>query len=179
MGRAKPAGSRKEGMTVKLFIKGKMFDSIDTVTVTGENGEELYLLKRDTSGDGHKIALSTAVGVKIADIEQRGKGGKASFAVLMDGEEAAVVERKSSIRPHYTVKGPGWDVTGSIFSTKYKVTGNGRTIADLKVSLLKSEIDIADSENPVFATAVVMAIRFALYLSSVTGAAVTAGTIHP
>lgn len=58
-------------MTGKLFIKGKMFDAIDTVTVTGENGEELYLLKRDTSGDGHKIALSTAAGVKIADIEQK------------------------------------------------------------------------------------------------------------
>ena len=27
---------------MKLFINGKMFHSLDTMTVTGENGEELY-----------------------------------------------------------------------------------------------------------------------------------------
>ncbi len=72
---------------MKLFTKGKMFESLDTMAVTGENDEELYYLKKDTSSAGHVVTLSGADGGKIADIEQRGNGGKASFAVIMNGRK--------------------------------------------------------------------------------------------
>ena len=119
---------------MKLFIKGKMFDSLDTMAVTGENDEELYYLKKDPESSGHTVTLSGADGEKLADIEQRGKGGKTTFAVMINGEEAAVVKRGPSIQPHYTVSGPGWEVSGSVFSTKYKVTKGDKSIATLKVA---------------------------------------------
>ena len=67
---------------MKLFIKGKMFASPDTMTVTGEDGEELYYLKKDKSKNVHTVTLSDSKGVKIAAIEQRGNGGKATFTVI-------------------------------------------------------------------------------------------------
>lgn len=163
---------------MKLFIKGKMFDKLDTMAVTGENDEELYYLKKDKESAGQVVTLSGPDGAKIADIEQRGRGGKAVFAVTMNGTEVAVVERRSSIQPKYTVNGPGWEVSGSVFSTKYKVTKGDRPVANLRVTILKSEIDIVDDADPVFSVAVVMAIRLALYFASVTGTAAAAGTVH-
>ncbi len=150
---------------MKLFIKGKMFHSLDTMTVTGENGEELYYLKRDKESKDHVVTLSTADGNKIADIEQRGT----SFAVLMDGAQVAVVERKSSLAPKYTVTGPGWDIDGSLFSTKYKVLKGDETVAVLKVSTLKSEIEVTDDTDLALKVAVAMAIRVALYYGEVVG----------
>ena len=103
-------------MKMKLFIKGKMFDNLDKVAVTGENDEALYYLERDAAAEGHMITVTGADGQKLGDIEQRDNTGLVSFAVLKDGAEVAVVERKSkvSIQPNYVVKGPDWDVAGSI-----------------------------------------------------------------
>lgn len=167
---------------MKLFIKGKMFDHLDKMAVTGENGEALYYLERDTSAKGHMVTVTGADSKKLGDIEQRGTTGLVSFAVLKDGAEVAVVERKSkiSIQPNFVVKGLGWDVAGSIVSTKYKVTKGGKNIAVLKVALLKSELDIADDADPVAVLAIVLAIRNVLFRASIVGtAATTAGiTIH-
>ncbi len=167
---------------MKLFIKGKMFDKLDKVTVTGENDEALYYLERDTSAEGHMISVTGADGQKLGDIEQRGATGLVSFAVLKDGAEIAVVERKSkvSIQPNFVVKGLDWDVAGSIVSTKYKVTKGDKNIGTLKVALLKSELDIVDDADPVVVLAVVMAIRNMLFRASIAGAAAaTAGAgIH-
>ncbi len=158
---------------MKLFIKGKMFENLDKVSVTGENDEALYYLERDPSAEGHMITMTDADSKKLGDIEQRGTAGLVSFAVLKDGAEAAVIERKSkvSIQPNFVVKGPDWDVAGSIVSTKYKVTKGDKSIATLKVALLKSELDIADDADPVVVMAIVMAIRNMLYRASIAGAA--------
>lgn len=166
---------------MKLFIKGKMFDNLDKMAVTGENDEALYYLERDTSAEGHMVTVTGADGKKLGDIEQRDNLGLVSFAVLKDGAEVAVVERKSklSVQPNFVVKGPDWDVAGSVISTKYKVTKGGKNIATLNVALLKSELDIADDADPVVVLAVVMAIRNMLFRASVVGAAAsTAGMIH-
>ena len=152
---------------MKLFIKGKMFDNLDKMAVTGENDEALYYLERDTSKKDHIVAVTAADGQKLGDIEQRGTTGLVSFAVLKDGAE----ENQSC-----GANGPDWDVAGSIFSTKCKVTKDGKNIAALKVAVLKSELDIADDADPVVVLAVVMAIRNALYRASVAGAATTVGT---
>lgn len=163
---------------MKLFIKGKMFDNLDKMAVTGENDEALYYLERDTSAKGHMVTVTDADGKKLGDIEQRGATGKVSFAVLKDGAEVAVVERKSgiSIQPNFVVKGPDWDVAGSVFSTKYRVTKGNKNIATLKVALLKSELDIADDADPIVVLAIVMAIRNVLFRASIAGAAAsTAG----
>ena len=162
---------------MKLFIYGKMFGRLDTMTVTGENGEELYYLKQDKEAGGHVVTLSDANGVKIADIEQRGISGAATFAVLMNGAEVAVIERKFSLAPNYYVKGPDWDISGSLFSTKYKVLKGDETIAELKVALLKSEIEVEDDTDLALKVAVTMAIRFALCLTDVVSSAVTTGVI--
>ena len=127
------------------------------------------------------VTETGADGKKLGDIEQRGNLGLVSFAVLKDGAEVAVVERKSklSIQPNFVVKGPDWDVAGSVISTKYKVTKGGKNIATLNVALLKSELDIADGADPVVILAVVMAIRNMLFRASVVGAAAsTAGVIN-
>lgn len=160
---------------MKLFIKGKMFDNLDKMAVTGENGEAIYYLERDTSEKGHRVTVTAADGQKIGDIEQRGTTGLVSFAVFKDGAEVAVIKRKSkiSIQPNFIVNGPDWDVAGSIFSTKSKVTKDGKTIAALKVALLESELDVADDADPIVVLAVVMAIRNALYRASIVGAAAT------
>ena len=160
---------------MKLIIKGKMFEALDTVTVTGEDGEVLYTLKRDKASEGHMVALCDAHGEKLADIEQRGGVvTKASFAVLVNGEQTALVERKMTIKPGWEVSGPGWEVSGSLFSTKYKVTKDGETVSVLKVALLKSEIDIADEADLAAVLAVVLAIRLMLYHASVIGATAAA-----
>ena len=158
---------------MKLFIKGKMFDHLDKMAVTGENDEALYYLERDASAKGHMITVADADGKKLGDIEQRGAAGKVSFAVLRDGAGTAVVERKSgiSIQPNFVVRGPDWDVAGSVFSTKYKVTKGGEIIAVLKVALLKSELDIADDADSIVVLAVVMAIRNVLFRAYIAGAA--------
>ena len=168
---------------MKLFIKGKMFDNLDKMAVTGENGEALYYLERDAAAKDHMVTVTAADGKKLGDIEQRGTTGLVSFAVFKDGAEVAVVERKSkiSIQPNFIVKGPEWDVAGSIFSTKSKVTKGGKDIAALKVALLESELDVAGDADPVVVLAVVMAIRNALYRASIVGAAATTAgmtTIH-
>ncbi len=164
---------------MKLFIKGKMFDNLDKMAVTGENDEALYYLERDTSAGGHMVTVTGANGKKLGDIEQRGATGLVSFAVLKDGAEVAVVGRKSkvSIQPNFVVKGPDWDVAGSIVSTKYKVTKSGKNIATLKVALLKSELDITNDADPVVVLAVVMAIRNMLFRASIVGAAATTAGI--
>ncbi len=170
---------------MKLFIKGKMFASPDTMTVTGEDGEELYYLKRDKSKDVHKnkskdahtVTLSDSKGVKIATIEQRGIGGKATITVIINGVEMAVVERKRTMKPRYVVNGPGWDVTGSLLSNKYKVTKGNKEIAELVATTLKSEINIADTEDPIFAVAVIMAIRLKLYYISMASSSVYAASV--
>ena len=154
---------------MKLYITGKMFESVDTVTVTGEHGEAVYTLRRDSSKEGHVIAVNGTGGVKVAEIEQRGIGVGASFAVLVSGEETAVVEKTASIQPDFNVRGPGWFVDGSLFKTKYAVTKENNPVGELKVALLKSEIDIADDENPIFAVAAVMAIRNVLFNASIIG----------
>lgn len=163
---------------MKLFIKGKMFDNLDKMAVTGENDEALYYLERDTSKKDHIVTVTAADGQKLGDIEQRGTTGLVSFAVVKDGAEVAVVKRKSkfSIQPNFIVNGPDWDVAGSIFSTKCKVTKDGKNIAALKVAVLKSELDIADDADPVVVLAVVLAIRNALYRASIAGAATMVGT---
>ena len=160
---------------MKLFIKGKMFDNLDKMAVTGENDEALYYLQRDTSEKGHMVTVTGQAGQKLGDIEQRGTTGLVSFAVYKDGAEIAVVERKSkiSIQPDFVVKGPDWEVDGSVFSTKSKVTKDGKTIANLKVALLESELDISDEADPIVVLAVVLAIRNALYRASIVGAAAT------
>ena len=82
---------------------------------------------------------------------------------------------KISIQPNFIVKGPDWEVAGSIFSTKYKVTKGGKNIAALKVALLKSELDITDDADPVVVLAIVMAIRNMLFRASIVGAAAAVG----
>lgn len=158
---------------MKLFMNGKMFDNLNKMTVTGEDGEVLYTLELDKAGPGHMVSLCRADGVKIADIEQRGISGKASFAVLMNGAEVAVVERKNTISPNYYVKGPDWDISGSLVSTKYKILKGDEIIAVLRVAVLKSEIEVEDETDLALKVAVTMAIRFALYRASVMGAVVT------
>ncbi len=168
---------------MKLFIKGKMFDNLDKVTVTGEDGEVRYYLERDTSEKGHTVTMTAANGQKLGTIEQRGTTGLVSFAVFKEGAEVAVIKRKSkiSIQPNFIVSGPDWDVAGSIFSTKCKVTKDGKNIAALKVALLACELDVADDADPVVILAVVLALRNALYRASIAGAAATAAgmtTVH-
>lgn len=158
---------------MKLFMNGKMFDDLNKMTVTGEDGEVRYTLELDKTGPGHMVSLCRADGTKIADIEQRGISGKASFAVLMNGTEAAVIERKNSLAPNYYVKGPDWDISGSLVSTKYKILKDDETIAVLRVALLKSEIEVKDETDLALKVAVTMAIRFALYRASVIGAVAT------
>ena len=162
-------------MEMKLLIKGKMFDNLDKVTVTGENGDTLYYLERDTSAEGHMITVTGADGQKLGAIEQRGTTGPVSFAAFRDGAEIAVVERKSkfSIQPNFIVNGPDWNVSGSVF----KVTKGDKNVALLKVALLKSTLDIYDDADPVVILAIVMAIRNMLFRASIVGAAATtAGT---
>ena len=123
---------------MKLYLKGKMFDALDTVAVTDENDEPRYYLERDKTSAGHIIALTDTAGVRIAEIEQRGGiVSKASFAVL-------------------------------------KVTKDGETVTELKVALLKSEIDIADEADLAAVVAVVLAIRLMLYHASIIGATAAA-----
>lgn len=162
---------------MKLYITGKMFEAVDSVTVAGENGETVYSLGRDSSKDGHVIVVSGAGGVKLAEIEQHGIGIGASFAVLVNGEETAVVEKTASIQPDFKVRGPGWFVDGSLIKTKYIVTREDKNIAELKVALLKSEIDIVDGEDPIAALAVVMAIRNVLFNASIIGSVMTTAVI--
>ena len=152
-----------------------MFENLDKMPVTGEDGKAVYYLERTPSAADPIVTVTAADGRKLGDIAQRGTKGLVSFAVIEDGAEVAAVERKSkiSINPNFIVKGLDWDVAGSAFSTKSKVTKAGKTIASLKVALVASELDVTDTADPVAVFAIVLAIHNLLNRASDVGSTAT------
>ena len=148
---------------MKLYMKQKVFSWKDKFTVKDERGEDRYFVEGKVLSVGKKLTVTDHLGREAAFIHQKVLSFMPRFFVDIDGAEVAEIVKKFTLfKPKYQVKGPGWDVQGSVFEHNYQITEGGAPV----VSIYKKwmawgdtfELDIAPGTNEVLAVAVVLAI---------------------
>ena len=161
---------------MKLYMKQKVFSWKDRFTVWDAWGEEKYFVEGKVLSIGKKLTITDRLGREAAFIHQKVLSFMPRFFVDVDGAEAAEITKKISLfKPKYVVKGPGWEVQGSVFEHDYQITDGGTPVVRIHKKWMSwgdtFELDVAPGTDEVLALAVVLAIDAVLDSQAAAAAA--------
>jgi len=148
---------------VLLYIQQKNFFWTDKFYVKNESGENLYLVEGELLSWGKRLHIFNSESKEVAFLKQRVWSWMPKYELFVEGDMKAEINRNFSFfKPHYTVTGPDWDITGDFLAHNYVITQNGEAVVTISKKWLSwgdtYELDIKDSVNEVLALSVVLAI---------------------
>ena len=156
---------------MKLYIRQKALSFVDRFYVMDEDGVEKYYVEGELQLFGKRLHMYDMQGNEVGMIEQKVWSLKPRFFVYTGAEEPiAEIVREFSLRPRYTVNGPGWDVVGNFMEHTYEVRDGERIIAVVEKEWLTwgdcYELDIAPGVDELTALAVLIGIDCAVAQAS-------------
>ena len=114
---------------MKLCIKQAVFSWVDRFTITDEWGNERYYAEGELFSWGKKLNVYDMQGNPVARIEQKLFSFLPTYYVHAAGQESlTIVKEFTFFRPHYTIEGKNWDVTGEFWVHDYTVYDSGRPV---------------------------------------------------
>ena len=148
---------------MKLYIKEKIFTWNDKFTVKDEYGRDKYIVEGEIFSWGRKLHVYNMTGYEVAFIKQEVFSWMPRYYVFIGGQQVAeICQRFSLFTPRYTIDGPGWEVSGSVFGHDYQITKAGRLIVTISKEWMtwgdSYELDIADPNDEIIALAAVLTI---------------------
>ena len=110
-------------------IKQKILSFKDEFTIYNAQGQELFYVEEKLLSFGKKFFMRDREGREVLSIEEK----DVSF-----------------FRPKYTIQGLDWEIQGDFLAHDYRITEDGRTIANVSKAYLSwsdtYQIDIVDEE---------------------------------
>ena len=148
---------------MKLYIKEKIFTWGDKFTVKDEYGRDKYIVEGEIFSWGRKLHVYNMTGYEVAFIKQEVFSWMPRYYVFIGGRQVAeICQRFSLFTPRYTIDGPGWEVSGSVWGHEYAITKAGRHIVTISKEWMtwgdSYELDIADPNDEIIALAAVLTI---------------------
>ena len=146
-----------------LFMKEKNTAFTDRFIITDEENRIHYTAESKRLSLNGKQTIYDAHDRALAVVQKKPLALTPKYAVLVEGEEVALLSRESALfgKPYYKVEGPDWTVDGDIWDKDYKVRRNMNTIIDVSPALMAKDtykINIHKDINPLMAVAVALAI---------------------
>lgn len=150
-------------MSMKLYMKQKVFSFKDKFTIKDEQGNDKYYIEGEFLSLGKKLHIYDMNYNELAFVRQKILAFMPKFTVEVGGREIAeIVKKLTFLRPKYYVDGLGWEVNGDLFSHNYSIfSGTDEIVSISKIFMSWGdtfELDIKDNGNEVIALAVVLAI---------------------
>lgn len=150
-------------MSMKLYMKQKVFSFKDKFTIKDEQGNDKYYIEGEFLSLGKKLHIYDMNYNELAFVRQKILAFMPKFTVEVGGREIAeIVKKLTFLRPKYYVDGLGWEVNGDLFSHNYSIfSGTNEIVSISKIFMSWGdtfELDIKDNGNEVIALAVVLAI---------------------
>ncbi|OOL81508.1 LURP-one-related/scramblase family protein [Dolosigranulum pigrum] len=132
-------------------IKQKMLSFKDEFTIYNAQGQELFYVEEKLLSFGKKFFMRDREGREVLSIEEKVLSLLATYEVYIGGQLAATVKKDVSFfRPKYTIQGLDWEIQGDFLAHDYRITEDGRTIANVSKAYLSwsdtYQIDIVDEE---------------------------------
>ena len=148
---------------MKLYIRQKVFSWADRFAVKDAAGNDRYMVEGELFSWGKKLHVYNKAGAEVAFIRQEVWSFLPKFDVYMqDRPVAQIVKEFSFLLPKYSIKGLGWEISGSFWEHDYQITQNGRNIVSIHKEWMTwgdcYEVDITNPEDEAIALAVVLAI---------------------
>ena len=158
---------RKQGDSMRLLIKEKIFTWADEFTVTDEAGNDRYTVKGELFSWGKKLHVFDMLGREVAYIEQKLFSFLPRYRVYVGEEQIGEVVREFTFfRPKYRVEGLGWSVEGEYWQHEYTVYRNGFPVVEISKEWFTwgdcYTLDIRDGADEIHALALVLAIDCAV-----------------
>ncbi len=144
----------KGALTLKLYLKQKVFSWADRFWVYDENGEEKYSVCGKAFSFGKKLTVYDANGSEQAFISEKFLSFLPKYYIYRNGEQIAeVVKEFTFFKPEYSVHGPDWKIKGNFWLHDYEITGENGTVAVISKEWFTwgdaYGIDIADGEDEI------------------------------
>ena len=153
---------KQGGITIKLYLKQKVFSWGDRFTVKDSQGRDRYFAEGEVFSFGKKLHIYDSTHNEKAFIKQEMLTWMPRYNVFVGGHQVAQVVKKLGLLPQYAIDGPGWDVEGDFFAHEYQIHKSGRIIATIRKEWMSwgdsYELNISDGIDEVMALAVVLAI---------------------
>lgn len=148
---------------MKLYMKQKVFSFADRFFIRDEEGRDQYYVEGELFSWGKKLHLYDADGREIAFIAQKVFSFLPKFFVYIDGQEVAeIVKEFTFFRASYRIDGLNWTVSGDFWDHEYEIYEGSEFVVSISKEWFtwgdSYLIDIADSVDPRYALAVVLAI---------------------
>jgi uncharacterized protein YxjI len=148
---------------MKLYIQQKIFSWTDKFYVKNESGENVYLVEGELLSWGKRLHIFNSESKEVAFLKQKVWSWMPKYELFIEEEKEAEMNRKFSFfKPHYTVTGPDWEITGDFWAHNYVISENGEAVVTISKKWLSwgdtYELDIKDPKNEILALSVVLAI---------------------
>ena len=148
---------------MKLYMKQKVFSWRDQFKVWDEANNVRYIVEGELFTLGKRLHVYDSQSRELAFIKEKIWSFLPRYFVYIgQTRQAEIVKRLSLFRPKYEVAGPGWEISGNIWSHDYEILEQGRPSVRIHKKWMSwgdsYELDIDDSRNELLTLAVVLAI---------------------
>ena len=148
---------------MKLLFKQRFFSWFDSYDIYDESGATVFTVE-GKMGWGHKLHILDANCNHIATVKQELLTFMPRFALYYGDRLIGEIKREFTFfRPSYNIDFNGWHIDGNFFEWDYTISdANGAMVAQISKELFNFTdtyvIDVADSNNALYALMVVLAI---------------------
>lgn len=148
---------------MKLLFKQRFFSWLDSYDIYDEFGNTVYTVQGKLAW-GHKLVIYDAAGREVGTVQERIFTFLPKFE-LYDGNGyiGCLSKEFSFFKPRYNIEGMGWHIEGSFMEWDYSIVDHrGYEIAAISKELFNWTdtyvIDVADSQDALYALMVVLAV---------------------
>lgn len=156
----------KKGIIMKLYLKQRVFTFLDSYDIYDANQMPVYTVKRKYFQFPPGFDILSSYGEHIFTVARHYKFFVRSYDIIHNGMTVATLDQRLSFFQRAfditAATGDVFSVDGDFFAWSFTITKNGMPYASLNKVLLSwgdsYEIDVYDSSECAFATALVIAI---------------------
>ena len=129
--------NKKEGETMKLCIRQRVFSWGDTYDVYDENGNARYVVESQLFSIGHQLHVrEKKSGREVGSIHQHFFAFTPGFDIVMNGQKVGVIKKRFALFLHsYDVDFRGWTCEGDLFGWDYRVLQGDREVMSISKEL--------------------------------------------
>lgn len=150
-------------LSVRLFIKQKVFSIGDRFTVKDEMGNDRYYVQGEVFSFGHRLHVYDLNGAEAAYIQQKVFAFMPRYTVFINGAETAqLVKQFTFLRQSYRLEGLPWVLEGNFLAHDYCLSENGRVLMNMSKEWFawgdSYALDIADGVSELLCLCIVLAV---------------------
>lgn len=154
---------KRKVITMKYYIKQKLFSWNDKFTIKDSQGRDIYSVEGEFLSWGKKLHVREMSGKEVLYIEQHLWKFLPTYSLFVDNKEQAKVSKEFTFfKPQYTIDGPNWQVEGSFWEHDYQIISNQGVIATISKEWLtwgdNYALDIKDEAHMLLALGVIIVI---------------------